>query len=89
MAAAYRDRENYTVTSFDGYVTTSDGNIKLWNSNKGYTWLTKNGWSFILDTEVANARRMQKRWHILNLSLIQVSRQFAIAPVEGALDARI
>ena len=37
MAAAYRDRENYTVTSFDGYVTTSDGNIKLWNSNKGYT----------------------------------------------------
>ena len=53
MAAAYRDRENYTVTSFDGYVTTSDGNIKLWNSNKGYTWLTKNGWSFILDTEVA------------------------------------
>jgi hypothetical protein len=41
------------VTSFDGYVTTSDGNIKLWNSNKGYTWLTKNGWSFILDTEVA------------------------------------
>ena len=46
-------QKNHPVTSFDGYVTTSDGNIKLWNSNKGYTWLTKNGWSFILDTEVA------------------------------------